>query len=558
MPTSVHSEDAKIDGSQDAQRRRGDHYDVIIVGLGPVGAVCAHLLGARGISTLVIEKEAGPYDLPRAIHIDHEIMRIMQSVGLAEPLLPKLATAAGGVHFGADLAITRPLQRYVTSDRLGWSSDYFFYQPELDAVLREQLALRESVDVRLGCKVTAVRPHGGSVSVVIDDEVEVSASYVFGCDGARSIVRKSVGIELEDLGFDESWIVADATVDGPIRIPNVQGLPHDIDLQRLVFLIGDPARPTSVIPGPRSYRRWEFMLLPGEKPEEFCREDRVKGLLAPWLRDVSYRLIRCVVYRFHALLATKWKSDRVLLLGDAAHQTPPFFGQGLCHGIRDAANLSWKLRMVLDGAASPSLLSSYPLERLPQVRSVVETSIRMGRFMCTLDREVARNRDAVMREQMQGAAASQIDIIPRLADGIIASNHAQNNAVGERFIQPPMVDHRGQRRLLDDFTSRGFVLLAATDLSIEGVEPPSSLRDQVKLDCFTVLSQDSMLPELAGELLDCSGELLRWFEERGCRGVLIRPDSYVYGVFSSSEEAIALVAYLERQLLNVSSPSKAQ
>jgi 3-(3-hydroxy-phenyl)propionate hydroxylase len=531
------------------------HYDVIVVGLGPVGAICAHLLAARGISTLVIEKDSVPYDFPRAIHIDHEIMRVLQSVGLAEVLLPKLATAVGGVHFGADLAITRPLQRYETSERLGWSSDYFFYQPEIEAVLREQLALCEAVDIRIGCEVTAIRQHGDSVSVVLDSVEEVSASYVFGCDGARSIVRKSVGSELEDLGFEESWIVVDAIVDGPIRIPNLRGLPPDIDLQRLVFLIGDPNRPTSVIPGgPGSHRRWEFMLLPGESPEEFLDKESVKDLLAPWLSDISYRVARCTVYRFHALIAAKWRVDRVFLLGDAAHQTPPFFGQGLCHGIRDAANLSWKLRMVLDGVAPPSLLSSYQLERLPHVKRVVETSIHMGRFMCTLDPETARKRDAAMREQMQSAASPKMEIIPKLAAGIIASNGGDDSPVGERFIQPPMIDHHGKRRLLDDFTSRGFVLLATTDLSPDPT--PASLRGQVKLDCFTIRPSDWTIPKLANELLDCSGELLRWLESHRCRGVVIRPDGYVYGIFSTREEIVSLFAGLEQQLSNVTAENQ--
>lgn len=523
-------------------------YDVIVVGLGPVGAICAHLLAARGISALVIEKANTIYDLPRAIHIDHEVMRILQSVGLAEQLLPTLSMAVGGVHFGADLAITRPFQRYETSERLGWSSDYFFYQPDFETVLREQLCLRDNVDIRLGREVTAVRQCGDVVSVVLDGTEEISASYVFGCDGARSIVRKSTGTELEDLGFEESWIVVDAVVDGPIQIPDLRGLPAGIDLQRLVFLIGDPTRPTSVIPGPGSHRRWEFLLLPSEVPDDYADNESARKLLAPWLGEQRYSVVRCTVYRFHALLAKKWMINRVFLLGDAAHQTPPFFGQGLCHGIRDAANLTWKLRMVLDGVSSANLLSTYQLERLPHVRKIIETSIQMGRFMCTLDAETARARDAIMREQIQGATQAKIDIIPKLEGGITAPRQRADSPVGERFIQPPMIDHRGQRRLLDDFTRRGFVLLSTF---LVNMSPAVFLSGQVKLDCFTIRSSDTVLPERERELHDCSGELVGWLENHHCRGVVLRPDGYVYGIFSSPEEATAVLEDLELQLSNI-------
>ena len=528
--------------------------DVIIVGCGPVGVVAAHLLGKAGISTLVIERDREPYDLPRAVHLDHEIMRIFQSVGLAERLLPQLTMPAGAMHFGADRGVIRQFQAMVTTDRLGWGSDYFFYQPDLERALRAALVGHGTVQRLMGHEVLSVEQDEYSVTVVAHGDhgpVTATARYALACDGGRSKVRQCVGIALNDLGFDEPWIVVDAMVHTPIVMPSLIGAPAGVDMQRVMFIVGDPARPTSVIPGVGRHRRWEFMLLPGETAEDFADPQAVAPLLAPWLGSQPYELVRCAVYRFHALLAERWQSNRVFLVGDAAHQTPPFFGQGLCHGIRDAANLCWKLKLVLDRTAPPALLESYQVERLPQVRTVIEASMRVGRYICTLDPKAAKQRDVEMRAVAMRTAPGYVDIIPPLSSGVLARVAAEMSPTGSRFIQPPVLDSSGARKLLDDATGGGFVLLSNL--------PPDSTEDMrgghikaLGLKQFTIVpAGDHRQCSHTGTLMDCTGELLKWFDYYRCCGVLLRPDAYVFGEFSTAAEGAAMLRSLHRQICPV-------
>jgi 3-(3-hydroxy-phenyl)propionate hydroxylase len=526
------------------------HYDVIIVGCGPVGVVAAHLLGKEGIDTLVIERDNEPYDLPRAVHLDHEIMRVFQSLGLADDLLPQLTMPAGAMHFGADRGVIRQFQEIVATDRLGWGSDYFFYQPDLERALRAALRNRRTVKLLTGHTVVGTEQAPDSVTVLAEGHnglVSASANYLLACDGGRSVVRKLVEIDLEDLGFDEPWVVVDALVDAPLIMPQFTGVPVGVDLQDVMFIVGDPARPTSIIPGVGRHRRWEFMMLPGETPEDFAKPEVIASLLAPWLDDRSYELVRCAVYRFHALLAERWQSNRVFLLGDAAHQTPPFFGQGMCHGIRDASNLCWKLALVLNETAIPGILDSYQTERLPQVRAVVEASMRVGRYICTLDPESARKRDAEMRAVAMRTEPGYVDIIPSLQRGILFPCLGELAPIGSRFIQPPVVDASGRRVLLDDATGGGFVMLSELS-ELDALVPPEDCESLLGIKRFKIVGGTAPASLEANMLLDCSGELLKWLEHYRCRGVLLRPDAYVFGIFATVEQQMTLLRSLRNQI----------
>jgi 3-(3-hydroxy-phenyl)propionate hydroxylase len=525
-------------------------YDVIIVGCGPVGVVAAHLLGQQNISTLVIERDSEPYNLPRAVHLDHEIMRVFQSLGLADVLLPQLTMPAGAMHFGADRGVIRQFQQIVMTDRLGWGSDYFFYQPDLERALRRELRHRKSVRILTGHSVETIDEGADFLTVSARGEEEAfraSARYVLACDGGRSTVRKAIGVELDDLGFDEPWLVVDAMVKAPLVMPPLTGVPDGVDLQDVMFIIGDPARPTSIIPGVGRHRRWEFMMLPGETAEDFKNADAVRPLLAPWLSDEAFELVRCAVYRFHALLAKSWRSGRIFLLGDAAHQTPPFFGQGMCHGIRDAANLCWKLKLVLQGAAADTVLDSYQAERLPQVRSVVVASMRVGRYICTLDAEAATRRDIEMRAVAMRTAPGYVDIIPALSAGLLAPSSDQKSPTGSRFIQPPVIDESGRRLLLDNATGGGFVMLCKPDGSVKDV-PVDEVEGLLNLKRYTIVALDSSQGSTASTLVDCTGELFKWFEHYGCNGMILRPDAYVFGAFQTAAQAVVMLTSLRQQL----------
>ena len=272
------------------------------------------------------------YPLPRAAHVDYEIMRILQAMGCADECAGEIRENLGMDFLNAD----RELLLRFDSPGLGpssWPSSMFIFQPRFDRQLRAA-AVDAGAQVRLGHEITS-----------LDD---LDARWVVGCDGARSFVRREIGVELDDLGFEESWLVVDLVLDA-----DQHKLP-DRALQ-----VCDPNRPHTLVPMPAGRFRFEFMLLPGEDPVDIQRPERVKELLTSWIDPSLVEIERGAVYVFHGLIAKQWRRDHVLLAGDAAHQMPPFLGQGMCSGFADAINLAWKLDLVLDGRASEALLDTY-------------------------------------------------------------------------------------------------------------------------------------------------------------------------------------------------------
>lgn len=355
----------------------------------------------------------------------------------------------------------------------------------------------------------------------------VRARYVIACDGARSATRKSLGVKLEDLDFEEPWLVVDAEVDGPILFPAFGGLPADANLQQLSVMLCDPRRPATIVPGRGDHRRWEFMLLPGEDDQAMMTPQTVERLIAPWVGDHDYRVVRAATYRFHGLVAEHWRVDRVFLAGDAAHQTPPFFGQGMCHGLRDVANLAWKLTLALRGLASDRLLDTYQAERDPHVRAVIGAAVAAGRYICQLDPDLAARRDAEMRAAMASAkpGASAADLIPRYEAGAVRADG------GDRFIQPRLAGE-----LLDDVTGGGWRLLTLSPVIVS----PDAAQTRRTLD-LAVLTIGDGAP-------DPDGVLAAWLKARQALGVLLRPDNYVYGLVDHTTSASALLGHLAHDL----------
>ena len=507
--------------------------EVAIVGCGPVGALAANLFARLGVRTLVIEREAEPYPLPRAVHIDHEMMRLFQSAGLADAVLPLMREAHGHIHIGADGGVIRYLGSAGLPKRFGWANDYFFFQPELERALQAGMARSPRVTVRRGVALTGLEqiPDGVTLTVQGAEGAErVTARYVVACDGANSFVRKALGIPLDDLQFHEPWLVVDAEVDGPIAFPDFAGVPAGADLQHLSVMLCDPARPATLVPGRHNHRRWEFMLLPGEDETAMMQSERVAALIAPYVKGVTHRIVRAATYRFHGLVATRWQQGRIFLAGDAAHQTPPFFGQGMCHGMRDVANLAWKFSAVLRGGLAPALLDTYQAEREPHVRAVIAAAIGVGRYICERDPSAARKRDETLRAAMgKPAPASASDLIPPIRAGIV--DPQARPGTGARFIQP-FVEVAGRRMLLDDATGGVFVLLAASFDLLE------SLTD----------AQRRSIGRLGGQLLvigdgigDPDGDLSAWLAAHEAVAVLLRPDFYVYGVARDAADLGRLV-----------------
>jgi 3-(3-hydroxy-phenyl)propionate hydroxylase len=325
-------------------------FDVAIIGCGPVGALAANLLGKAGLSVAVLEKEAALHPLPRAVHLDHEMMRLFQSAGVIDRIEPDMLATDGHLHVGSDHGVIRYMGTVGKPRPFGWANDYFFYQPELEAHLRAGFVDMDNVELNLGAVFTGLVQTADGVSVSYDADGasgEVTARWVIACDGSRSPVRNALGVALDDLDFEEPWLVVDAEVKGPVSFPPIEGVPADADLQRLSVMMCDPSRPATIVPGRRNHRRWEFMLLPGEGDAEMMAPDKVSELVGAWMKNVPHEIVRASTYRFHGLVAEHWQVGNVFLTGDAAHQTPPFFGQGMCHGLRDVANLAWKMAAIV-------------------------------------------------------------------------------------------------------------------------------------------------------------------------------------------------------------------
>jgi len=426
-------------------------FDVAIIGCGPVGALAANLLGRSGLCVVVLEKERDLHPLPRAVHLDHEMMRLFQSAGVLDRVLPDMRDTDGHLHIGADGGVIRYMGTVGKPRPFGWSNDYFFYQPELEAHLRAGFADMAHVDLRLGAEFTGLDQVGDQVTVRFVQDgaaAEVSARWVIACDGSRSPVRKALGVVLDDLNFDEPWLVVDAEVEGPVSFPPIGGVPAGADLQRLSVMMCDPKRPATIVPGRGNHRRWEFMLLPGESENDITQPGMVAGLVEAWMAGVPHRIIRASTYHFHGLVAEQWQVGNVFLAGDAAHQTPPFFGQGMCHGLRDVSNLAWKMAAVAKGGANPALMASYQPERDPHVRSVIGAAVAAGRYICELDPAKAAARDADLRAAAaSGKSETAADLIPAISTGVV---FAGAPSAGERFIQPMT-----SQGLLDDVTGGG-------------------------------------------------------------------------------------------------------
>jgi len=511
-------------------------FDVAIVGYGPVGAVLANLLGRDGVRVQVFERDREIYKLPRAVHFDDEVMRIFQSIGLRDGDLGETAPMLGYQFLNADRELLFDFDLGVTEQ--GWRPDYMFHQPDLERVLREAVEARESVSVHLEHEVTGLSEQDDHVVLDVGDirgatdrggagggtSRRVRAKFLIGCDGASSFVRKALGLPLEDLVFEEPWLVVDATV---TKSPATLGLPS------MPTQLCDPARPITYVPVAGPHIRWEFMLLPGEKKQDLLEPARIESLISEWVDPAEVNVIRSAVYDFHALVAKRWGTRRVFLAGDAAHQTPPFLGQGLCTGIRDVANLAWKLRLVLEDAAPLSLLEHYQSERDPQVRTVIGTAVSMGQIICTLDEEVAAARDAdfLSREDRRIEKAP----FPPIGPGIHLGD--ADALAGRSSLQARVKPADAPPALLDDAFGPGFHLI------LRGPEAPTLSHASQQ-----VLDRVHACVVCIGESLDIDGAYRDWLDRHACDAVLVRPDRVVFGTASGPGAAESLLEALDRRL----------
>ena len=499
-------------------------YDVIIAGFGPTGALAANLLGKHNIRTLVVDPQSAIYDIPRGVHFDGETMRIFQSIGLADSIIAQSA-CNDSLNFvngrGASLMRVEMDQLPQTA---GWPADIFFRQPLVEKHLRDNLRQFDSVNEQLGWAVTDLVQDDNGIEVSLKhadsgDTQKLHTSYLIGADGADSLVRRLLDIPLEDMDCDEPWLVVDWELE------------PDVSFKRDIYQFCDPARPGTLVPCAGQHIRWEFMVTQGDNPDAMEEESAVRAMMAPYLRHLSPdicadqgQILRSKVYEFHGLLAEQMRDGRVFLMGDAAHQMPPFLGQGMCAGLRDAENLVWKLAGVLGGQYDPEILNSYHSERHAHVRAVIKQAVRIGEIIQTRDRFKAFVRDTFFRlgklipKLMGGIEFGQTW---RLGHGLLSGDQAS----GRQIPQPVM--HRGttpeETARLDVFLPEGFCVLAmhATDKS----DLQGAADKHPQIGC-TVLA-------LGDDLVETEAIVSRMAAQYQLSGFLLRPDRQIYAALTN-------------------------
>jgi flavoprotein hydroxylase len=491
----------------------GTERDVVIVGGGPVGLTLAILLAQHGRAVTVLERWPAPYPLPRAVHFDHEVGRILQGCGVGLAL--REISEPAEIYEWRNAADTTLLRfGRIGAAWSGWPESSMFSQPDLEALLDRRARELGTLDIGRGVEVTTVEQQDGGVIVGDAAGGRYQARYVVGCDGANSTVRGLIGVVPHDLGFFYDWLIVDVVLDEP-RVFD------PINVQ-----VCDPTRPTTAVSGGPGRRRWEFMRLPDETVDDLNDETQAWQLLAPWdVTPDNARLERHAVYTFNARYAERWRAGRVLLAGDAAHQMPPFAGQGMCAGIRDAANLAWKLDLVLDGRAADALLDTYDQERLPNARGAIEFSMELGKVICVADPDEAAARDDAMAAAVT-SELSEIPDLPGIHAGVI---HADAPHAGRLFVQGTV-----DGGLFDDVHGAGWRLVTI-DTDVNALDPAAR----------------AWFESIGGEIVtlpEPDGTYSRWFAEHDCTWALQRPDFHLFGTATSAADASALLEELRRHL----------
>ena len=500
---------------------RPDHgvYEVAIVGFGPTGAVAAGLLGKKGIRTFVCDKLHDVYDKPRAIALDHEIARVFQHLGVSEKIQPFLEPFTDSVFYGVDGQMIKRMSTVSAPYPLAHLPSVVFTQPPVEKVLREHAASHTCVDIQLGQTLVNLEQSAdlSTLTLQADDGTTstVKAQYVIGCDGASSAVRGFAGIELQDLDFDEPWLVVDVLV-------NEAGLQK---LPTTSVQYCNPQRPCTYLICPGNHRRWEISINAGEDPRTVSTPEGTWKLLAPWITPQDGELWRQASYRFHALVADKWRNKRVFLAGDSAHQQPPFLGQGMCQGVRDAVNLCWRLEAVLRDDASDTLLDSYGVERKAHVTELTTRIKGIGKLITERDIDKARARDAKLLNDCGGEVKPmpRQDVQPALTVGLLSP--VEHPARGTIFPQPLLQNKDGHPVRMDEVYPAGWKVIFSKDAGAN-----------CERACAHYHLPHLQVAQLGvGPLIELENVLNNWFTKHAVVAAIVRPDHYIYGVCADLE-----------------------
>ncbi len=504
-------------------------FDVAVVGYGPTGMTLAALLGQLGRRVVVLERYTGLYNLPRAACFDDEIMRLFQKLGLAEQV-GEGAVVQRDYEWVNAAGETLVELEYANPAPGGWAALYMMFQPHIEDVLDRHDRAIPSVEIRQGVTVSGMEQDGEGVTLTGTGPdgapVSVRASFVVGADGGNGFVRRSICEAVDDYGFQENWLVCDFRM-----LRDVPGLP-------MFRQVCDPAQPTSIVRIGPDHHRFSFMLNPGETTEEATRPDSVWARVARYLTPDDAEMIRVVNYVFRSRIAGNWRQGRVFLAGDAAHEMPPFLAQGMCSGIRDSHNLSWKLDLVLSGLADDSLLDTYQPEREPHVRFITEKAIELGRVQTLRDPAAARERDERLLANRRANRVPDKLRFPPLRGGLVAD--------GGGFFPQGEVRSAGRAGRFDDVVGPGWCIVAA-DPALLGAMTPDSREEWSRIGGHVAALGGP------GGIEDADGTYGAWFADGGCSAVIVRPDWYVYGTARDGAELATLLGRLTASLRTTAS-----
>lgn len=516
-------------------------FDVIQIGYGPVSKASALFLERMGWKVGVFERFTEVYPLPRAVCIDHELYRVLHAAGLGDVANKVCNDAPTYRWFNADWKELLAID-WAAGSVSGGSEVNFIHQPSFEWAMDARVKASEKVAVWFNSEAIAVVQDKTGVTVTIRDTKtgttkDYTARYLIGIDGSNSFVRESLGIDRTDLGFEADWLVIDFALNGGLTARDL-GIPE-------CGQYANPVRPTTIVPGGieangRVLRRWEFMRLPHETKEEMVQEEKVWDLLNAWIKPDQGELIRHALYTFRSLVADTFQKDRIFLAGDAAHVMPPFMGQGMCAGLRDVWNLSWKLDLVLSGKADASLLNTYTPERAPHVTDIIKISMFLGSIICMPDPAEAQKRD----EMFLGGNAPKPAPFPILTDGLLERDEkgAVRAPAGELSCAGT-VRFGGKTGRYDAFVPPGKFTLVVR----EGFDLSAQAREICTEYGITIVTVADRRLAKDEQIADTQGQFGSYMGSHDIGAMLVRPDFYLFGGAKNGRRLAEMLVYFANQ-----------